>query len=461
MGVVPGESVKGGAGSKRGLGVLCGVVVFVVLIVGVALQGHYRERRLEEFLKRFQGRGGVFERGGVGGWAEMLVRLQSGLGNTILGKEPQGVVVKLGRGFLLPEEIPMLGQLPYLEEVSLDETPLTSELISRLGAMKSLESLRFGKSGATDETFRELCRALEDKTELRSLHLQETQITNAGIRELKRLKHLTNLSLESSHLDGEALRVLAGRLMYSLALNGWKLTAADMSFLVEQWGESLTWLSFGGKEISPSVLLPLQKCRGLRWVGFKEVAVTPELVQSLKQIPKLRQWSFEKSVVEPKGLEALAEAPLVSLALNEVVLPKQGLWVLGKSEKIDHLALTGLSFGDGEIADLVAGVQAQVAEGKPSKLSRLSLWETSVTDRGIRELGSFAGLTWLELKRCALTDTALDEMGNWDLRKRFQGEKRFYLWLSQTKVTPEGMKRLRNKQPLIDGLDFGNNDDGD
>lgn len=439
--------------SKRRVWMVRAVVVGCVglgaLIGGVVLQSHYRERRVAEFVRRFQGRGGSVERGYGSDLSQWLVKLRWGLGDSLFGralKEPRPEIVGLGRSFLAKEEFSILGDLPYLRELYLEATPLTSELSASLNRARSLEDLAFRKSGATDQTFGELCRALEKNKKLHSLHLLESQITDEGIKELSRLKNVTSVAIESPHLTGESLRLLAGRPMRYVSLNGWKLTARDVSYLSDQWSGTLEGVSMGGKQISASMITPLQECRLLRSLSLRDVDLTPELMGNLKKVYSLLDLTLEKTVMEQKGMEILAGLPMNSLTLSDAGLPKQGLRLLGRNQKVSNLTLSGLQIGDEEIADLLTGARSLTAEKKRSKISSLNFNKTAITDRGIRELEALPELYGLVLQECAMTDVALDAIGLWDLRQRSEW---FYLNVRGTKVTPEGVKRLKIKQPRL------------
>lgn len=453
MGVVPAETTVKSRKRRWLLRAVVGLCAGLGLLIGgVMSHSHLREQRVAEFVRRFRGRGGSIQRGYGSELSQWLDQMRRAWAETLLGwelMERRSEIVGLGRSSLSKEETPILGDMPCLKEIDLEETPFTSELCSRLAGLKSLGSLALQDSMLTDDSFRELCRALEGHRELTSLYLGKTQMTNEGIKELSRLKNVTSLSIESPHLNGEALKLLVGRPMTALHFIKWKLTGGDIAFIVDQWSGTLQYLSIGGKEISAKELLPLQKCSSLLGLILREVTVTPEMI---KNFPQLLIVSLEATALDLKAAEVLADLGVEAIGLVNVRLPSHGLKVLGRNEFISSLALSDSQIGDSEVIDFVAGVQS-IPAGTWLKLHHLGLSETTITDRAIQEIKSLTKLTSLVLRKCKITDAALEEIASWDLNGRQGG---FQLNVRETGVTREGIARLGKKQPKMKiESDFG------
>lgn len=84
--------------------------------------------------------------------------------------------------------------------INVPRTTLSSELIRTLGNIKALSNLNLPNARATDATLAELCRTLKDHPNFTVVALGETQVTEAGMKELRHLRHLKCLYIESPHV---------------------------------------------------------------------------------------------------------------------------------------------------------------------------------------------------------------------------------------------------------------------
>ncbi|MCE9567515.1 MAG: hypothetical protein K8U57_36410 [Planctomycetes bacterium] len=77
-----------------------------------------------------------------------------------------------------------------------------------------------------------------------------------------------------------------------------------------------------------------------------------------------------------------------------------------------------------------------------TQLTSLSIGGTKITDAGLKELAHFSDLTTLSLRETAVTDVGLKELAN--LKKLSE------LGLNETKITDVGLKELANIKTLRD-----------
>ena len=96
-------------------------------------------------------------------------------------------------------------ELTDLQSLHLEHTGVTDTGLKELAGLTQLQELYLGNTQVTDVGLKELKRLAQ----LQSLSLDETQVTDAGLKELARLRQLQSLSLSKTQVTDVGLKELA------------------------------------------------------------------------------------------------------------------------------------------------------------------------------------------------------------------------------------------------------------
>ncbi len=141
----------------------------------------------------------------------------------------------IGLGFRKPctvsvTDLARLKKCPHLRSFSLNEVPITPELVKTIGEL----------------------------SELRSLSINETPVTGSMVESLLSLKNLVGLSLKNTGLtDAEAAQIAKLSKLQTLFLDQTKITDQGLQSLKTLSG--LTFLGVRGLSVSPQAVDDLQK----------------------------------------------------------------------------------------------------------------------------------------------------------------------------------------------------------
>ncbi len=212
------------------------------------------------------------------------------------------------------------------------------------------------------------------------LDLTNSEITDAGLKELASQKNLTLLSLNGCR----------------------KVTDAGMKELAP--AIALTSLHLGTTQVSDAGLKELAPLTNLYSLYLNETRVTDAGIKNLAPLTKLATLYLQDTPVTDAGLKELASLKnLRALMLHRNKVSDAGI------KELIGLSLTDLCLWDTPITD--SGLKELV---QLKTLTTLDLCQTRITDAGIKELATLTKLTRLNVR-----DTAVTEAGVVDLRKAF------------------------------------------
>lgn len=180
--------------------------------------------------------------------------------------------------------------------------------------------------------------------DVHTLILRETRVTDAGLWQLMKLPRLVSLDLRNTHVTDDGLRTLYHNQLTSLDLSNTVITDAGL------------------KEIKRLTQLTALK--------LNDTKVTDACLKELLGLTKLRLLEVNGNVVTDRSLKSLADAGLV-----------HALWLA-------HMYEFERPKSDAEVRSL-------------------NLYDTAVTDAGLRELHRLRQLNNLRLREDVVTDAAL------------------------------------------------------
>jgi len=198
---------------------------------------------------------------------------------------------------------------------------------------------------------------------LKTLDLQRTEITDAGLQTIAELASLESLNLAGTGIDGRGLVHLA-----SLT----KLQHLDLS----------------ETKVEPERLQALGAMTALRTVLIPAGAITDEVLAVLGRLPDLQGLALTNAPVSDRGVESLTQLKsLQTLDLAGTKITDRGLAHLAELTQLTRLRLSRTSITGAGLAHL----------GGLARLQELDLADTLADDAGLRHLSSLKQLHSLQL----------------------------------------------------------------
>ena len=302
------------------------------------------------------------------------------------------------------------------------------ELVKELGAFEELQALCFsgGFSDLTDAGVLHLPRLKG----LRSLDLGNTPITGKTLDVLTKLEKLTSLSLRDIKINDDTVGEIAGcKKLVTLSLAGTRVTDAGLKELVRL--VQLRVLSLERTKVTDEGLKLLAKCRELRSLNLRLTGGTGAGLRSLAELGRLELLDVSSCDVSDADLEAFPRlTELRSLHLEGTKITDEGLKSVGKLKHLNTLALRGRLITDAGMKHLTG----------LTELKALQLPGTDVTDEGLKDLVKLSELQVLVASGTKITDRGLE-----DVAKLKHLEE---LVLNDLKVTDDGLKSVSNLKQL-------------
>ena len=214
---------------------------------------------------------------------------------------------------------------------------------------------------------------------LRVLSLDNTQVSDAGLKHLADLASLQTLNLENTQVSDAGLKHLA-----NLA--------------------SLQYLWLDNTQVSNAGLKHLANLASLQYLWLDNTQVSDAGLKHLADLASLQQLWLQNTQVSDAGLKHLADlASLQSLVLNNTQVSDAGLKHLAGLSSLQTLYLSNTQVSDAGLKHLANLASLQ------------SLWldDTQVSDAGLKHLANLASLQELYLN-----NTQVSAAGVKKLKKR-------------------------------------------
>jgi RNA polymerase sigma factor (sigma-70 family) len=325
--------------------------------------------------------------------------------------------------------------------------------------LKGLPELPFGfgldltlDTQVTDAGVKEL----KNLKNLTKLHLTLTQVTDAGVKELKELKYLNTLLIDGTQVTDAGMKELKDfKNLTTLFLADTKVTDAGMKEIKEL--KNLMTLSLEKTKVTDAGLKELKELKNLSFLVLRNTEVTEEGVKQFKETLPKCSISVNFVAVRAPGDSKSDEPTAEQLAAAKKEYAKFGagsgarktigptILVFTMPRKTTDADLKGLPdlpfhFGLHLMGNSLV-TDAGMKELKGLKnLTELNLFGTQVTDAGLKEIKELKNLTELNLRATNVTDVGLGEL------KELKNLN--FLFLGNTKVTDAGMKELKELKNL-------------
>ncbi len=198
-------------------------------------------------------------------------------GLAVLDRLPHLVALGAGRIPIGDATLARIARQGELHTLVLSKVPAAPEALARLGALHRLERLYLDQTHADDRVLAALGSTADT---LRVLHLEGSEVSDAGIAALRALGELEELTLGDTRMHGAIADLPAWPRLRTLSLTGLALTDPALPGLAAQ--ASLVALDLSATEIrDPSPLAALPR---LRTLGLAQTRLSPAGAAALKRL---------------------------------------------------------------------------------------------------------------------------------------------------------------------------------
>ncbi len=335
----------------------------------------------------------------------------------------------------LPSSLPAFGL-----QLSANNTP--ADLLNSMPSTESILSLWM--KDFEDGTA--CVNAAARQQNLRSLSLEECNVTDADLTQLSKLEHLEELNLIGTKTVGEglaALRSLKRLRSLEIDLSPKKLNvllSCGMVHLlpiahgtnrmaVQSDGDviELELNGFYGYDVTNEMLNGVERLKSLRKLSLIESKIDDHAWPALARIANLEILNLERTRITDLTLQSLSVVPsstLHSLVLDETAVTPAGLDFLGKLSNLTTLHLNRCSLDDSALEPLgrlkslthleigSTAVRFDVAIPDPSfpKLQHLNVNGSPIKSDGLRRIAKLPSLRWLDLTRCKTCGNGIEAL---------------------------------------------------
>ncbi len=181
-------------------------------------------------------------------------------------------------------------------------------------------------------------RLVRNLTQLQTLNLHRTQVSDVGMRHLESLSSLTTLTVGDTRITNEGLRALTHlHQLQFLGLHGTRVSDEGMPHL--KAFPRLTSLFLSKSDVTDKSMKTLEGLSNLELLWLSETRVADAGLVKLESLKKLKSLSLEKTAITDDGLlhlEGLRD--LIYLDLRGTKVTTAGLTRLTSRNKIKHVA---------------------------------------------------------------------------------------------------------------------------
>ena len=342
------------------------------------------------------------------------------------------------------------GGFAWLNNLILTDTAVSDAGLANISRLKHINTLRLDGTNVTDQGVKQIARL----PELQSLHLAGTAVSNDGIPALSNSTNLRTLGLTGTEITDDALRHI-GESIQELSLSRTSVTDAGVQELANR--KELEVLELAGTNITDRSLELISKLPTLRIVDLSATAVSDRGIEALKALPALTEVRLDRTSVTDQTAETLATFPALSaVSLTGTRVTADGKGLLGRRRPeltvtldwpwIDPVWAEGESAGElpWSISALPEDISIADLQRNPTVRS-LSFQHRSVDAKVLVALHKLPQLESLNLSDTSVDDALLAELsGLTQLR---------VLRLCRTAITDDGLKHLA-ALPALERLDL-------
>jgi Leucine-rich repeat (LRR) protein len=213
-----------------------------------------------------------------------------------------------------------LTALQDLESLNLYGTQITDAGLVHLKDLRRLRFLSLGETALTGHGLRDL-----EQMELFYVFLSRSQLTDAGLEPLGRMRGLCQLYIAGTRVTDDGLRHLgASPHLSMLDLSSTQITGAGLAHLAKL--RSLYWLSLKGSRVTDDGLAGIEGLQ-ISELDLSDTQISDAGLRHLKTLPRLTQFNLSNTRVTDQGLDeiVIANAGLLELRLENTQVTDEGV----------------------------------------------------------------------------------------------------------------------------------------
>ncbi len=319
-----------------------------------------------------------------------------------------------------------VGELLSLRSLMLDSTkqPIPPGAFSYLSPLKNLIDLSLTRARISDEHL----SLVAHLPELIAVVLESTNITDEALTYFKECNKLIQLRLRNTQVTDHGIACLA-------ALPELKL------------------LELGGTRITDGCFNYLKGIQKLETIDLSKTAVTGSQLEVLSELQKLSVLDLRQSKLTDTGLGTLSHPSIAILRLDGTTIQGAGLSALAHLPRLSTLSASECPLQDDycrhfpnaplvvlQLEDCPITDKALVHIAGCSRLEKLLLSGTYITDTGTVELCHLNSLRVLWLERTKISDETLEWIAT--------GSRITHLNLAETAITLAGLEKFIGNQHI-------------
>ena len=315
------------------------------------------------------------------------------------------------------ESLIHISNLTKLKDLTLSGANITDAGFSHLKNLHNLIVLSLNRTNIGDDSL----AILNNFTNLKDLHLGQTRITNEGLKQLSSLSKIQFLELAGTDISDGGLSYLAHlkSSLKSLDLNETDITGAGLTHLREF--STLEHLILGNTRLDSDALQHLSQLTKLRSLHLDGTGISTGALSHLKNLTELRDLNLSRNFISSAELEHISKlTKLRALDLGHTWIDNEGLKHLSNLTKLEDLTLdyTGVSNeglihfkGLEELTYLnlestrVTGSGLSVLEDSP--LTNVNLSNTATTDADLPQLAKIGSINNLDIDYTRVTEQGI------------------------------------------------------
>ncbi len=298
----------------------------------------------------------------------------------------------------------------------LNKSHIGDKGLKHLRRLTLLKELTLNQSHVTDDGLAHISQLID----VERLELADTQVTDAGLRHLCQMGFLGKLDLGNTQINGSGFKQLSG------------LT-------------NLTDLLLVNSKVNNAGLKHIGRLTNLSNLNLSNTQITDEGLKHLGRLTNLSELNLSGTEVSDDGLKHLRHLTSLNvLNLSDTQVSGSGLKHLSRLTNLNHLYLIRTKITGTGLEHL--SKLSIIPEPDPTKKQEvgkdglnIDLSESQINDDGLKHLSQLFNLRSLNLEKTQVSDAGLLHLsGLKNLRA---------IYLHGSKVTPAGINQLQQTLP--------------
>lgn len=179
-----------------------------------------------------------------------------------------------------PTDLAQLGALKNLENIYLDRSELTDEIIASFPNLPKLRFLDMEKNpGVTGATFHSLSKL----SQLEELYINETAVSNEALAHIAKLSKLKVLVVHTTNLEAGAIELLCSLPLQQLFIGGTGITDDDVALLGDSKTLEVFWAR-NTRQVTMRGIRPLLSVPTLKTLGVEGTGLTGDDMEEIRRV---------------------------------------------------------------------------------------------------------------------------------------------------------------------------------